>query len=44
MKTKTTHKVGFFVIDEPKKDYLKEIIFSKFSNIISNENMNEIIF
>ena len=44
MKTKTTDKVGFFVIDEPKKDYLKEIIFSKFSNIISNENMNEIIF
>ena len=44
MKTKTTDKVGFFVIDEPKKDYIKEVIFSKFSNIISNENMNEIIF
>ena len=44
MKTKTTDKVGFFVIDEPKNDYIKEVIFSKFSNIISNENMNEIIF
>ena len=44
MKTKTTDKVGFFVINEPKNDYIKEVIFSKFSNIISNENMNEIIF
>lgn len=44
MKTKILDKVGFFVISEPKNDELKDIIFSRFSEIISKENINEILF
>ena len=44
MKTKILDKVGFFVINEPKNDELKDIIFSRFSEIISKENINEILF
>lgn len=44
MKTKILDKVGFFVISEPKNDELKDIIFTRFSEIISKENINEILF
>jgi hypothetical protein len=37
-------KVGLFIVDKLENENIKNVIFSKFLEIVSENNMNEILF